>query len=548
MVEQILFFVLGFLAASLAALAFLRAVWSRAVRLTTTRVVSRLPVSPAMIAADRDRMRAAHAIEIRRLERRVEHLSSTGLGPETISTQDKAAIRRLSGELAEARSRLGTVEQQRTADVAATARPASSPLGETILAASRRAVTMLRSGIGQLPIGREVAGDANYPAKVAALESEVHSLLGIVDSLETELAGRHAAPDRPLQAGAEEDGAAADAPAPAGRTSDGAADVAGTDALVAALAEQAETLERRLALERQASESHRQDAERLAAERESIAAELASTLEMLRAERAGSAVDVDQMRADRARLQARVADLEEARHVAGQAASDAVAIAAAAEERRLRDRVGALETEIGRMAGTSDTLRRDRAEAIRSAEIVLADRDRMGERIVALEAATRRSDADLDALRTERSDIGRQADAARTELALLRRRSGELERAASESAASLETRHAERSGLLADLEAGRTERGNLASELAALHAERKALLGRVAELERASADAAAAHGSAAAEQVDNVFLRDQLAALADQIARLAADPDADAVPLLQAREPERAAIAAGQRR
>jgi len=69
MVEPLLYAALGFLTASLVALFLGRALWNRAVRLTTHRIMRRLPLSRDEIVASRDLMRAEQAIEHRRLER-----------------------------------------------------------------------------------------------------------------------------------------------------------------------------------------------------------------------------------------------------------------------------------------------------------------------------------------------------------------------------------------------------------------------------------------------------------------------------------------------
>ncbi len=74
MIEAIMFFVLGFLAASLIALVLLSAVWHRAVRLTTRRIEGAIPVSMAEIQADKDQLRAEFAMSTRRLEASVEQL------------------------------------------------------------------------------------------------------------------------------------------------------------------------------------------------------------------------------------------------------------------------------------------------------------------------------------------------------------------------------------------------------------------------------------------------------------------------------------------
>lgn len=63
-----MYFALGFLAAGLLALVIAPAVWQRAVRLTRKKVENARPVSLSEIAAEKDQLRAEHAIVSRRLE------------------------------------------------------------------------------------------------------------------------------------------------------------------------------------------------------------------------------------------------------------------------------------------------------------------------------------------------------------------------------------------------------------------------------------------------------------------------------------------------
>src|SRR4026208_1585904 len=63
---------LGFLGASLLGLLVASAFWSRAVRLTTARIKQSMPVSEPEIKADRDRLRAAYAIKVHKLEMELE--------------------------------------------------------------------------------------------------------------------------------------------------------------------------------------------------------------------------------------------------------------------------------------------------------------------------------------------------------------------------------------------------------------------------------------------------------------------------------------------
>lgn len=68
MVQSILFFILGFLAATLIALAVAPPLWRRAVRLTRRRLEASLPLSLNEMQAEADRARAEGAMTIRRLE------------------------------------------------------------------------------------------------------------------------------------------------------------------------------------------------------------------------------------------------------------------------------------------------------------------------------------------------------------------------------------------------------------------------------------------------------------------------------------------------
>jgi hypothetical protein len=68
-------FALGFLAASLIALAVGPAFWRRAIRLSTRRLEMQLPLSPEEIVAGRDLLRAEFAVERRRLEQKAEALN-----------------------------------------------------------------------------------------------------------------------------------------------------------------------------------------------------------------------------------------------------------------------------------------------------------------------------------------------------------------------------------------------------------------------------------------------------------------------------------------
>lgn len=73
-IENIMYFALGLLAAGLLALMILPAVWKRAVRLTTKRIEAATPMTMAEFRADKDQLRAEFALSTRRLEMNVEAL------------------------------------------------------------------------------------------------------------------------------------------------------------------------------------------------------------------------------------------------------------------------------------------------------------------------------------------------------------------------------------------------------------------------------------------------------------------------------------------
>ncbi|MDX8530317.1 hypothetical protein RFM41_01020 [Mesorhizobium sp. VK25A] len=119
MVQSVLFFVLGFLCAVFLVSLVAPAVWRRAVVLTRRRLEASLPLTPAEIQADKDRVRAEYAMATRRLEITVknlhekvaEQLVEIGRGREAlkglaVETKDKnQALSDLQAKNAELRQR-----------------------------------------------------------------------------------------------------------------------------------------------------------------------------------------------------------------------------------------------------------------------------------------------------------------------------------------------------------------------------------------------------------------------------------------------------------
>lgn len=76
MIEQILFFGLGVLAAALVWLILLPAFWRRATRITRAAIERDLPLTANEIAAEHDRLRAEHAVRIGQMEARLDRIRS----------------------------------------------------------------------------------------------------------------------------------------------------------------------------------------------------------------------------------------------------------------------------------------------------------------------------------------------------------------------------------------------------------------------------------------------------------------------------------------
>ncbi|MBI4274525.1 MAG: hypothetical protein HY659_07475 [Rhizobiales bacterium] len=99
MVEPVMFFGIGFLAASLFAIVFIPLVHNRAVRLTLRRLEASTPLSMAEIQADKDQLRAEFAMSTRRLEISVEQMKAKTTSQLADLGKKSDAINRLKAEL-----------------------------------------------------------------------------------------------------------------------------------------------------------------------------------------------------------------------------------------------------------------------------------------------------------------------------------------------------------------------------------------------------------------------------------------------------------------
>ena len=117
-IQSAMLITLGFLAASLLALLFAPLFWRRAVRLTTRRMKEAMPLTEAEIQADKDRLRAEHAVRVHRLESQAEQVQMAMARQKIdLSRRDsdinalQGALERLQSELEEAQNARRVLEQ-----------------------------------------------------------------------------------------------------------------------------------------------------------------------------------------------------------------------------------------------------------------------------------------------------------------------------------------------------------------------------------------------------------------------------------------------------
>jgi hypothetical protein len=112
MVEPILYASLGALLAALAGLLFLPVFWRRAVRLTTKRLINRLPISVGEIVAAQDRLRAEHAMTMRQVERRAERTIDDATRDRIESARARSTELGHLADIADLRSQIAALEAE----------------------------------------------------------------------------------------------------------------------------------------------------------------------------------------------------------------------------------------------------------------------------------------------------------------------------------------------------------------------------------------------------------------------------------------------------
>jgi chromosome segregation ATPase len=175
-VEQVMIFALGFLVASVIALAAAPAYWHRAIRLSTRRLEMQLPLSPEEIRAGRDLLRAEFAVKWRRLEqkaaalnkRHAADMAELGRSASIISRQD-INLHTLSEQGSEGREELVELRRALTetsAELAAAAKDSYDTSG--LLARKDAKIGELETNLEELQ-----AVSANQHETIGALEADL---------------------------------------------------------------------------------------------------------------------------------------------------------------------------------------------------------------------------------------------------------------------------------------------------------------------------------------------------------------------------------------
>jgi chromosome segregation ATPase len=191
MIEAIMFFALGFLAASLIALVLLSAVWHRAVRLTTRRIEGAIPVSMSEIQADKDQLRAEFAMSTRRLESSVEQLKLKTTEQLAEIGRKSETIRLLKNEVDEKSASVTALEAQertlrerlRSTEEELSVKAKNLHEAEAELSAKTNQISQLNHSLGD-----KTAEAESSRVEIVALETQCLGLKSRIGELEREVA------------------------------------------------------------------------------------------------------------------------------------------------------------------------------------------------------------------------------------------------------------------------------------------------------------------------------------------------------------------------
>jgi len=190
MIEPIMIFGIGFLAAALCALLILPLVHNRAVRLTKKRLEAAAPLTMAEMQADKDQLRAEFAMATRRLELLIEHLKSENASQFAELGKKNDAINLFKIEVSDKASeiqglKLNIVQLQE--QVQATQGDLAAKAGT--LNETERVLAEKQSQIGKI-LGdlneRDLAADS-HRVEMIAVHAQVEALKGQINEMKVQI-------------------------------------------------------------------------------------------------------------------------------------------------------------------------------------------------------------------------------------------------------------------------------------------------------------------------------------------------------------------------
>ena len=179
MIETIMYFCIGFLAAALIALLFFPLVHNRAVRLTMRRLEAATPLTIAEIRADKDQLRAEFAMATRRLEMSVEQMKAKTVAQLAELGKKTDAINQLKKELGEKTATIfsfeerdkSLIEQLRTAEEEFELKSSSLRETERVLAEKEAELSKLIAELGDQSISAD-----SQRVELAAMRAQVEAM------------------------------------------------------------------------------------------------------------------------------------------------------------------------------------------------------------------------------------------------------------------------------------------------------------------------------------------------------------------------------------
>lgn len=187
MIEQGLYFALGFLVCGLLALATMPAVWSRAHRLTRRELEASLPLSPREIAAGRDQLRAKFAVETRQWEQSVEKANALRHGAETKLGENRLALAGTADQLEARNQQFAALDGEHNAtlaDLAAT----RGQLADTqaSLLSAQQDIQILHARLGALEQDRQALADVSDQRRIdiAARDTNLEAQRARIDEID----------------------------------------------------------------------------------------------------------------------------------------------------------------------------------------------------------------------------------------------------------------------------------------------------------------------------------------------------------------------------